>query len=75
MNHSGIRKYYLSLLLVVPIWVWRVNFFLQFLVDFFDPWIRIRGSFCGSGSRKQNIADPTDSDPKHYGHTHTNNND
>ena len=35
---------------------------------FFSFWIRIRGSayFCGSGSRKQNLADPTDPDPKHW---------
>ena len=54
---------------IVKTWVLRVNFFLQFLVDILplgygsvDPYI-FADPDPDPGS--QNLADPTDSDPKH----------
>ena len=51
MNHSEIRKFS-----IFQIWVFRVNFFLKYLVDFcpLDP-----------DPESHNLADPTDPDPKH----------
>ena len=40
----------------------KIIFFLQFLV-YFAPWIRI--FFADPGPESQNLADPTDPDPKH----------
>ena len=57
----------ISLFSIVSIWVLRVNFFLQFLVDILplgsgsvDPHI-----FADPDPESQNLADPTDPDPKH----------
>ena len=64
MNHSEIRKLFSK----VQIWVLRVKtFFLQFLFEILplgigsvDPYI-----FADPDSGCQNLADPTDPDPKH----------
>ena len=42
---------------MVQIKVLKIKFFLQFLVDIL---------LLGSGSRKPNLADPMDPDPKHW---------
>ena len=59
----------ISLFPIVQIWVLRLNFFfLQFLVDILplgsgsvDPHI-----FSDPDPGSENLADPTDPDPKHY---------
>ena len=53
--------------LTVLIRVLRVNFFFAVYICHFVPWIQICESayFCGSGSRKPNLADPFDPDLKH----------
>ena len=69
MNHLEIRKFFKSLFLIVQIWVLREKkFLLQFLVDILplgsesvDPHI-----FADPDPGSQNLADPTDPDPKHW---------
>ena len=58
----------ISLFSIVQIWILRVKFFLQFLVDILplgtgsvDPHI-----FADPDPGSQNLADPTDPDPKHW---------
>ena len=59
----------ISLFSIVQIWVLRVNFLLlQFLVDFLPL---VSGSvephiFADPDPGSQNLADPTDPDPKHW---------
>ena len=58
----------ISLFSIVQIWILRVKIFLQFLVDILplgsgsvDPHI-----FADPDPGSQNLADPTDLDPKHW---------
>ena len=67
MDHSEIRKFLQSLFSKILIWVLRVNFFWEFLVDILpfgsgsvDPYI-----FADPDPGSQNLADSTDPDPKH----------
>ena len=60
IKHSEIRKFLKSLFSIVQIWVLRVNFFFQFLVDIFplgsgsvDPHI-----FTDPDPESQNLSDP-----------------
>ena len=63
-RNQGIFK--ISLFSIVQIWVLRVNFFLQFLVDI----LPLRSGsvdlqiFADPDPGSQNLADPTDPDPK-----------
>ena len=67
MNHSEIRKFFKSLFSVVHISVLRVKIcFLQFLVDILSLGSMDSHIFVDPDPGTQNLADPTDLDPKHW---------
>ena len=79
MNHSEMRKFLIIFFFKSLDLGFRSKkvFFCSFRLIFYpldpDPWIRIRGSasvdphiFADPDPGSQNLADPTDPDPKHY---------
>jgi len=65
MKHSEIRKFFKSLFLNgSDLGFVSNNFFLADLGWYFTPWIRIRGFSIFADPGNQNLADPTDPDPK-----------